>query len=215
MQAQRPLDRDLPVAEGGIGEDLGFGRLLEVEEGVPDTLDVVGPELAVLLAQVLAQRLEPLAGVDELHPALPVRGLAVAQHPHVGGDAGVVEQVQRQRDQGFDPVVLDQPAADVAFALAGVAGEQRRTVVHLGDAAAQRRAVVHLRRHVDEEEHLAVTGAGDQRQLFAFVHDLESRVTHAVLAAHRLKVLLPTLAVGRVGDHEVEFLAREGIVRQR
>jgi hypothetical protein len=74
---------------------------------------------------------------------------------------------------------------------------------------------VHLRRHVGEEEHLAVAGAGDQRQLLALVHDLEARVAHAVLAAHRLEVLLPALAVGRVGEHEVELLRREGVVRQR
>ena len=61
VQAQRALDRDLPVAEGGVGEDLRLGRFLEVEEGAADALDVLGRELAVLLAEVLAQRLEPLA----------------------------------------------------------------------------------------------------------------------------------------------------------
>jgi hypothetical protein len=76
-------------------------------------------------------------------------------------------------------------------------------------------AVVHLRRHVHQEQHLAVAGAGDERQLLAGVHDLEARVAHAVLAAHGLEVLLPALAVGRVGEHEVEFLAGEGVVRQR
>ena len=139
VQAQRALDRDLPVAEGGVGEDLRLWRLLEVEEGAADALDVLGRELAVLLAEVLAQRLEPLGGVDELHLALAVRGLPVGQHPDVGGDAGVVEEVERQGDDGFEPVVLDEPAADVALALAGVAGEERRAVVDLGDAAAERR----------------------------------------------------------------------------
>ena len=137
MQAQRALDRDLPVAEGGVGENLRLRRFLEVEEGAADALDVLGREFAVLLAEVLAQRLEPLAGVDELHLALAVRGLSVGQHPDVGGDAGVVEEVERQRDDGFEPVVLDEPAADVALALAGVAGEERRAVVDLGDAAAE------------------------------------------------------------------------------
>ncbi len=61
VQAQRALDRDLPVAEGGVGEDLRLRRFLEVEEGAADALDVLGRELAVLLAEVLAQRLEPLA----------------------------------------------------------------------------------------------------------------------------------------------------------
>ena len=77
------------------------------------------------------------------------------------------------------------------------------------------RLVVHLRGHVGEEEHLAVAGAGDERQLLALVHHLEARVAHAVLAAHRLEVLLPALAVGRIGEHEVELLRREGVVRER
>ena len=73
---------------------------------------------------------------------------------------------------------------------------------------------VHLRRHVGEEEHLPVAGAGDERQFLALVHHLEARVAHAVLAAHRFEVLLPALAVGRVGEHEVELLGREGVVRR-
>ena len=85
----------------------------------------------------------------------------------------------------------------------------------LGDAATERRLLVHLRGRVGEEEHLAVAGAGDERQLLALVHDLESRVAHTVLTAHRLEVLLPALAVGWVGKHEVELLRRERVVRER
>ena len=47
------------------------------------------------------------------------------------------------------------------------------------------------------------------------MHDLEPRIAHAALAAHVLQVLLPALAVGRVGEHEVEGLRRKGVVRQR
>ena len=75
--------------------------------------------------------------------------------------------------------------------------------------------MVHLRRHIGEEEQLAVAGAGDERKFLALVHDLEARVAHPVLAAHGLKVLLPALAVGRVGEHEVELLGGEGVVRER
>ena len=107
-------------------------------------MNIVLGKLAILLAQVLAQRLEPLGRVDQLHPALAVRRLAVGDDPDVGGDAGVVEHVQRQCDDGFEPVVLDDPAADIALALAGVAGEQRAAVVDLGDAAAERSAMLHL-----------------------------------------------------------------------
>ena len=76
--------------------------------------------------------------VDQLHLAPAMLGLTVGQHPHVGGDAGVVEQVERQGDDGLQPVVLDDPAADVALALPSVAGEQGATIVYLGDAAAER-----------------------------------------------------------------------------
>ena len=129
--------------------------------------------------------------------------------------AVLVEQVEGQRDDGLQPVVLDDPAADVAFALAGVAGEQGTAVVHLGDAAAECGVLLHLGELVGEEEHLAVVGAGDQRILrVAGVLDDETRVAHVLLAAHALQVGLPALAVGRVGQHEVELTGREGVAGQ-
>src|ERR1017187_8634795 len=215
MQAQRALHRDFPVAEGGVGEDLGLGCFLEVQEGATDALDVFGCQLAVLLAEVLAQGLEPLTGIDELHLAPAVRSLSVGQHPDVGRDTGVVEEVERERDDGFQPVVLDEPAADVTLPLAGVAGEERRAVVNLCDAAAEGGLGVHLRRHVDEEEHLTVAGARDEREFLTLVHHLEARISHSVLAAHRLEVFLPALPVWRVGEHEVELPGRESVVRER
>src|SRR5438270_368787 len=112
MQAQRALDRDFPVTEGGVGKNLRFRRFFEIEEGAADALDMLGCELAVLLAQVLAERLERLGTVDELYVAVAVCGLPVRQHPDVGRDASVVEEVERQRDDGIKPVVLDEPAAD-------------------------------------------------------------------------------------------------------
>ena len=56
--------------------------------------------------------------------SFPVGGFAVGQYPDVRGDAGVVEHVQGQGDDSLEPVVLDDPAPDVGFALAGVAGEE-------------------------------------------------------------------------------------------
>ena len=44
--------------------------------------------------------------------------------------------------------------------------------------------------------------------------DHEARVTHVLLAAHALQVGLPALAVGRVGEHEVELAGGEGVVDQ-
>ena len=66
------------------------------------------------------------------------------------------------------------------------------------------------------KEHLAVAGAGDQGVLgIAGVLDDEARVAHSLLAAHALQVGLPALAVGRVGEHEVELAGREGVVSER
>lgn len=93
--------------------------------------------------------------------------------------------------------------------------EKRRTIVNFGNPAAQGRLGVHFRRHVGKEEQLTVAGARDQREFLAFVHDLETRIAHPVLAAHRFKVLLPALPVRRVGEHEVEFLCRKSVVRKR
>jgi len=62
-------------------------------------------------------------GVDEQHLAGPVGGLrrGRAQDEDAGGDAGAVEQVRRQADDGLDDVVVQQRGADVAF---GAAAEQ-------------------------------------------------------------------------------------------
>lgn len=54
--------------------------------------------LTILLAHVLAQRLEPLRGVDELHLPPPVLRLSVQEHPDVSRDVGVIEHVQRESD---------------------------------------------------------------------------------------------------------------------
>jgi hypothetical protein len=120
--------------------------------------------------------------------------------------AGVVEHVERQRDDGFEPVVFDDPAADVAFALTGVAGKQRGAVVDLCNAAAERCAVLPFGQHVREEHHLPIAGSGDQAVLrVASVFDDEARVADACLAAHALLIALPALAVGRVRQHEIEL----------
>jgi len=97
-----------------------------------------------LAAEALTHLLPEVARVDELDLALAVRGLAVREDPHVGADAGVVEHVGRQADDGLQQVVLQHVAADLALARAGGAGEQRRAVEHDADAAAAVRGGAHL-----------------------------------------------------------------------
>ena len=158
-----------------------------------------GSQFAVLGPQVAPQGAIPAGGVDELDLPLALRAFAVGEHPDIGGDAGVVEHVQGQGDDRFQPVVLDDPAADIALALTGVAGEEGRTVVNLGDTAAEGRVGLHLAEHVDQEHHLAITGAGDQAHgRVVAVLDNEARVAHAIFAAQEFQVPLPAFAVGRI-----------------
>ena len=123
-RAQGTFDRHLGIAELGVVEDARLFGFLERQKGFEDAVDVGVGQFAVLLAHVLAQRPEPRGRVDQLHLAAPVARLAVGQHPDIGGDAGVVEHAQRQGDDGFQPVILDDPAPHIAFAAAGIAGEQ-------------------------------------------------------------------------------------------
>ena len=160
LKAQRPFDGNLPITEGRVREYLRLFSLFEGEEGIADTGYVLLRKLAVLLAKVLPEGFEPLGRVDELHLSLTVHGLPVGEHPNVGGDTRVVKHIEGERHDCFEPVVFDDPAADVAFPLAGVAGKERGAVVDFGDTASEVRDMLHLAQHVCEEQHLAVARPG-------------------------------------------------------
>ena len=124
-------------------------------------------------------------------------------------------------DDGFEQVVLDDVASDVALAAAGVAGEQAGAVVHRGDARADAGLArrLHLADHLHQEQQLAVAGAGGG-VLHFFVApvvlepDLEARVDDLAILLDELLLAGPALAVGRVGEHEVEAAAGELVDRQ-
>ena len=213
FQAQRALYGDLPIAEVLGVEPFGLGGSLCIAEvEVEDAGNVGIAQFAVLFAQIAPQRLKPLAGVYQLHTALAVRSLFVSQYPNVGGNAGVVEDVERQGDDGFEPIVLQHPAADVALALARVAREQRRAVVYQRNAAAQRRVVLHLLQLVHQEHELPIAGAGEELEFgVATVADDKAWVVQALFAAHAFEVGFPALAVGWIREHEVELVRLERI----
>ena len=131
---------------------------------------------------------------------LPLRSglLAVGEHPDVGGDAGVVEELIGQGHDGFQPVVFDDPLADVAFAAARIAGEQWRAVEDNADAAAAVLGAAHFGNHVLEKEEGAVV---DARQPGAEAALIAQGV---VLLLDVALLLLPLHAKGRVGQHVVE-----------
>jgi hypothetical protein len=69
-------------------------RFLEREIRLANPPNIVRAKFAVLLAEILPQRPEPLRRVDQLHAALAILGLVIRKHPDVGGDARVVEDVE-------------------------------------------------------------------------------------------------------------------------
>src|SRR3954462_7093474 len=111
--------------------------------------DVIFREFTALFAEIPAQRSKPLRCVDKLNLALPVLRLPIGQHPDVSGYTGVVEHVRRQRDDGLQPIVGDNPPANVTLALASITCEKGRGVVYLRDAASECCLAVKLRGHID------------------------------------------------------------------
>jgi hypothetical protein len=77
-QSQGPFDSDLPVAECLIRKDFRLLGFLEPKKCDADLLEVVVGQLAVLLAKILAEWLEPFRGIDELDLALAFLRLAIA-----------------------------------------------------------------------------------------------------------------------------------------
>src|ERR1700677_925096 len=65
--------------------------------------------------------LKLLARVDEHNVPLVADRLVISQQPDVGEDTGVVEKLVREHDDGVEPVVLQNPAADLAFARSAIA----------------------------------------------------------------------------------------------
>src|SRR5689334_20903021 len=100
-----------------------------------DISDLRLADLLALLAEALAHLREQLTGVDELDLAPTLGSLAIRDDPEVRADPGVIEELVGKGDDALEPVVLDNPAADLALARAGAAREQRRAVEDDGQAA--------------------------------------------------------------------------------
>jgi hypothetical protein len=67
----------------------------------------------------------------------PLRSAAfLLERIDVGRDAGVVEHVGRQGDDGLEQVAFEEVAADLALAGTGAAGEERGAVQDDADAGA-------------------------------------------------------------------------------
>src|SRR5258706_10806510 len=88
-KAKRPLYGDLPIAEGLVRKNPGLLGRLELKVRLANAVYVAFGQLAILLAQILAQWLEPLGCVNELNFAFAVFGFLVGQNPNVSSDTGI------------------------------------------------------------------------------------------------------------------------------
>jgi len=136
VQPQRALNSDLAEPEILVVEDLGMLAVREIAVQPRDFCNLVVANFVPLVVQALPHLAVQVHGIDQLDLAPPLGRLAIGDDPDVGEDARVVEQLIRHGDDGVQPIVLDNPAADFAFPAARVPREQRRTVEHDGQPRA-------------------------------------------------------------------------------
>ncbi len=199
------------VDELMIVEDLRQVALLELRIDPGDAFTVLGCDLVALVAQGFAQLVRDSGGVDELHLAATLLVLVLGQDPDVGGDAGVVEQVSRQRDDGFDQVIFEQPTTDLALPGSSTSIEQGATVLDNGGASHLR---IHLVYRRLQEEHLGVTTSG-QTGTKTPCHTLGMFGLDGLLDSLGGILAAPSSAEGRVLDDEPHLAVREAISLER
>ena len=186
-----------------------YAGLFKIAERTGDVVDVFRAEFAAFAAQALAHLLPEGAGVDQLQLATAGGGFAVADDPYIGADAGVVEHVGGQADDGFDQIVFQHIAADLALAGTCAACEQRRAIEHDTEAAAAIHGGTHLGHEVQQKQQRTVA---DTRQAGA-----EATVKSLLFGflADFLFDFLPLNAERRIGEHVVEHLAVQAVGGKR
>ena len=219
IESQRSFNRNSPIPESLRREDTAddfvfflavFGDLprLAVLKTAQETQHVVcflRRDLPPLVAQAPAHRLPESRGVDKLHLALTFRGLAVAQNPHIGCNAGVVEKLLRQRNQRLQQVILHNVTANFAFAAACITRKQGRAVHDDRDARASLVRHPGVSEHVQQEQCLTVADAREPRA------EAPGRAPF-MFGLHRGLVAFPVLAVGRIRDQVIKMVGGMPIV---
>ena len=118
-------DADLVISEVFARED--FDVLVGVALGPAFGVALLDPgavrigDAVAFVAEGFWLLFKLLAGINEHDAACMAGGLVIPQQPDVGKDAGVIEKLVGQHDDGIQPVVLQDPAADLALAGAAVA----------------------------------------------------------------------------------------------
>ena len=227
-QPQRPLDADAPVAKLMAAEDFageGLGHLgfrvgglatataflcgLFVQrvgidggkaaEGANDGSDILLSHFIALGAEGFTHFAAQVHAINQLHLAFAFNGFFVRQHPHIGGDAGVVEHVGGQRDYGFEQIGFENVAADLRLARASPAGKQRRAIEDDANPPATLGAVAQLANQVQQEQQGTIANPWQPRAETAV------EAFFNVFCADLLLNLLPVHAKRRVGEHVVKL----------
>lgn len=173
-----------------VAVHLAVGKLAV---GGDDQLPAGIGDVVALGADALAAGLEAVAGVNKLYLARAVGGLILAEHPDVGGDAGVHEHIGGKLDDAVQPVIFQNILPDVAGSAAGVAAEQGRAVLDNGHLA----LVCQLGKTVQHKKLLTIADLGQTGR----------KTPHLAPGGfdfHRLLLPLPVNAEGRVGDDVLE-----------
>ena len=183
-----------------VAVHLAVGKLAV---GGDDQLPAGIGDVVALGADALAAWLEAVAGVNKLHLARTVGGLILAEHPDVGGDAGVHEHIGGKLDDAVQPVVFQNILSDVAGPAASIAAEQGRAVLDNGHLA----LVCQLGKAVQHKKLLTIADLGQTGRK-------TSHLAPGGFGFHRLLLPLPVNAEGRVGDDVLEGEPGELILRQ-
>src|SRR5688500_8177133 len=85
-----------------------------------DLANVCIREFAPFVAEDASHWHPRLGGIDELHLAPPAFLLAIGQDPDVRGDARIIEKLFGQGDDRLQPIILQNPASDLALAAPGI-----------------------------------------------------------------------------------------------
>lgn len=183
-----------------VAVDLAVGKLAVCRD---NKFPAVVGDIVALGADALAARLVAVAGIDELYLASTVGGLVLAEHPDIGGDAGVHEHIGGKLDDAVQPVVFEDVLPDVAGAAACIATEQGRTVLDNGHFAVGGQ----LGQTIQHKKLLAVADFGQTGR----------KATHLASGGfgfHGLLLTLPVDAKRRVGDDVLEGVAGELVLRE-
>lgn len=146
----------LAINELGVRIDLAVFILFEIGIELGDGCAIFWADLITFVTKGFAELVTERRAIDELDLAFAFCSFVLGEDPDVGGDAGIIEEIGWQCDDGFDEVVFKHPPPDLTFARSSAAREEWTAVFNDGSAT---ELVVHFVDGRLEEEHLHVTRA--------------------------------------------------------